>query len=479
MRALSPLDAGFIATETRATPMHVGSLLLLRPPPGASKDFLTDLFQEWVSEKASRPPFDQHLVYPASRFGLPQWDLDPDFDLEYHLRHSALPAPGRYRELFALVSRLHGTLLDRTRPLWEFHLIEGLSSGQFAVYTKMHHAQVDGMAAMRFLQATLSEDPDERGVPLPWASDGRGWKRAKPASTPSGLAVAAAAEALQSQLGLIPNVARALSRTATAFQKPADERMAYPFEGPRSPLNTKVSAARRFVAQSYSMDRIHRVREAFSATVNDIVLAMCSSALRRYLQEYGGGVPDRPLTAMTPISVRPKDADDFGNAMSAVLVNLATHIGDPVRRLHTVQASMRDGRSVIKELTFDEVVLYTALMSTPLMLPALLGLGALFPPTNVVISNVPGPRQPMYWNGAKLEGMYPVSIVYHGVAVNITVTSYAGSLDFGIVACRRSVPRVQRIIDFLEEGLVELEQAAGVAATERLGASRGSSVARA
>jgi WS/DGAT/MGAT family acyltransferase len=220
------------------------------------------------------------------------------------------------------------------------------------------------------------------------------------------------------------------------------------------------------------MERIDRIREAFSATVNDIVLAACASALRRYLAEYGGGVPMRPLTAMTPVSVRPKDADDFGNATSAVLVNLATHIEDPIRRLHTIQASMRDGRALIKELTFNEVILYTALMSTPLLLPSLLGLAAVIPPTNVVISNVPGPKNVLYWNGAKMEGMYPVSIVYHGMAVNITVTSYAGSLDFGIVACRRSVPSVQRIIDFLEEGLAELEAAAGLAPTERRSSSR-------
>jgi WS/DGAT/MGAT family acyltransferase len=163
---------------------------------------------------------------------------------------------------------------------------------------------------------------------------------------------------------------------------------------------------------------------------------------------------------MAPVSVRPRDSDDFGNAASAVLVNLGTHIADPVRRLETIRASVQDGKALIKELSFNEVMLYTLVMATPLVAPALMGLGSRLPAANIVISNVPGPRKPLFWNGASLEGMYPVSIVYHGMAVNITVTSYAGSLDFGIVACRRSVPRVQRIIDFLEEGLVELETAA-------------------
>jgi diacylglycerol O-acyltransferase len=472
MRPLNALDAGFIAAETRQTPMHVGSLLLFRPPPGAGKDAVGELFRAATAVERFRAPFNQRLVYPPSRFGMPHWDLDPDFDIEYHVRHSALPSPGRYRELFVLVSRLHGTLLDRTRPLWECHLIEGLASGQFAMYTKMHHAQVDGMAGMRLLQASLSENPEERGVPFTWAEDGRGWKRQK---TESAAAVKVASEALQSRFGAIPNVAKALTKLAMSFRRPADERMALPWEGPRSPINTKVTPSRRFVAQSYSMERIDRVRGAFGATVNDMVLAMCASALRRYLEEHGGGVPDRPLSSMTPVSVHPRDADDFGNATSAVLVNLGTHIADPVRRLATIQASMRDGRALINELSFDEVVLFTSLMSTGLMMPALLGLGGVIPATNVVISNVPGPKRPMYWNGAKMEGMYPVSIVFHGLAVNITVTSYAGSLDFGIVACRKSVPRVQRIIDFLEDALVELEQAAGLASGARADAARAAS----
>jgi diacylglycerol O-acyltransferase len=451
--------------------MHVGSLLLFRPPPGMGKEAVTELFQAAIGVKSFRAPFDQRLVFPPSRFGMPHWDTDPDFDIEYHVRHSALPSPGRYRELFVLISRLHGTLLDRSRPLWECHLIEGLASGQFAVYTKMHHAQVDGMAGMRLIRASLSESPDERGVPFMWDESGRGWRRPKTEAHASAGAVAAVVEALESNLGSIPNVARAVGRLAMSFRRPADERMALPYEGPRSALNPKVTPARRFVAQSYSMDRIQRVREAFGATVNDIVLAMCSSALRRYLEEHGG-VPLRPLTAMTPVSVRPRDADDFGNATSAVLVNLSTHVADPVRRLSNIQASMRDGRALIKDLSFDEVVLFTALMSTGLMVPALLGLGGLLTATNVVISNVPGPERPMYWNGARLEGMYPVSIVFHGLAVNVTVTSYAGSLDFGIVACRRAAPRVQRIIDFLEDGLAELERAAGLASSIHSGTAR-------
>jgi diacylglycerol O-acyltransferase len=315
---------------------------------------------------------------------------------------------------------------------------------------------------MRLLQSSLSKDPNERDVPYAWvdAPRNRPAKRAKP-NPADGSAFSAALEVVEAQLGAIPGAASAVARTLSGFKRAQDARMALPFEAPRSALNTKVTGARRFVAQSYSLERIDAVRKRFDATVNDVVLAMCSAALRRYLIEFVGGVPDKPLTAMAPVSVRPRDGEDYGNAASAVLVNLGTHIDDPVRRLETIRASVQDGKALIKELSFNEVMLYTLLMATPLVAPALMGLGSRLPAANIVISNVPGPKKPLFWNGASLEGMYPVSIVYHGMAVNITVTSYAGSLDFGIVACRRSVPRVQRIIDFLEEGLVDLESAAG------------------
>jgi diacylglycerol O-acyltransferase / wax synthase len=441
-------------------PMHVGCLLLLSPAESFKGGELRELFARAITPREYRRPFNEKVVYPPSRLGLPHWEEDKDFDLEYHVRHSALPSPGRYRELFILVSRLHGTLLDRTRPLWEWHLIEGLETGQFAVYSKFHHSLIDGVAGMRLLERSMSPDPDRLDTPMPWAKSShpsRGPRR--PGGAPK--AEETLVEMLRSQLGVLPGVARACARTLGSLQRPADSRMALPFEAPRSAINTHITGARRFVAQSYGMDRIAKVKAAFGATVNDVILAMCSGALRRYLKEYGGGLPTRPLTAMAPVSVRPSDGDDFGNAVSAIFVNLATHLDDPLRRLETIQASIKDGKSLIRDLSFNEVMLYTAMLAAPAFVPTMLGLGAALPAINVVVSSVPGPKERLYWNGARLDGMYPVSIVIDGMAVNITVTSYAGSLDFGIVACRRSVPRVQRIIDFLEESLKELEDAAG------------------
>lgn len=457
MRRLSPADAAFLYGESRATPMHVGGLHLYRPPDGEPAEvFARRLHAELLATPAFRKPFDQKLAWPLIGFGLPAWTDDPDFDVDYHVRHSALPAPGRYRELFVLASRLHGSLLDRTRPLWETHLIEGLESGQFALYTKMHHAMVDGMAAMRLLQSSLTEDPDDRGHPHMLA--------ARPARTrrpPDRLSLRAAAEHLQNSLGVIPGIARSLSAMAHAARVDGDAAMGLPYRAPRSPLNLRISGARRVVAQSYPLDRIKAVGQAFDATVNDVVLAMSAGALRRYLQELGG-LPDRPLTAMTPVSVRPADGEELGNAVSAVICNLGTEIADPAARMRAICASMAEGKVMLKGMTYHQIMGYTMFVFGPLVAPALFDVRQLLRPAfNVVISNVPGPRKPLYWRGAKLEGMYPISIVIHGMAVNVTVTSYVDSLDFGITACRRSVPSVQRLIDYLADALAELENAAG------------------
>lgn len=451
MRRLSVVDAGFLAAESREVPMHVGGLQLFSPPDDAGPDYMRDLYRDWVSVADVRPPFNQKL---KTRFGVPHWVTDPDLDIEYHLRHSALPKPGRFRELFALVGRLHSSLLSRSRALWELHMIEGLADGRWAMYTKIHHAVIDGVGSMRLLESSLSHDPDERDRPYPWAERGSA-KTSRTTSTK--VAAAAIAEQLRVQLGSVPGVARALRRFAQAALEPPDTRMALPFAAPPTPFNQRITGARRFVAQSYPLERIREVARGAGGTINDVVLAMSSSALRRYLDEHGGGIPPKPLTAMVPVSVRPKDGGDFGNAISAILVNLGTHLGDPAERFEVIQRSIGDAKSLLRELTYTEVMLYTVLASGPLMAPSLFGLAPRRPPFNVVISNVPGPKERLYWNGARLDGMYPASIPTHGLGVNITATSYAGSLDFGIVACRRTVPNVQRLIDYLADGLDELE----------------------
>jgi WS/DGAT/MGAT family acyltransferase len=233
--------------------------------------------------------------------------------------------------------------------------------------------------------------------------------------------------------------------------------MIAPFQTPLTILNGRVSGSRRFVAQSWPLSRIKRLAKSLDATVNDIVLTMSGGALRRYLVDRDA-LPTEPLTAMTPVSFRPADADIEGNSFSVVFASLATEIGDELGRLRAVQRSMGEAKRLLGGMNSSEIPIFTSVVALPVLVPHLLRVSGRTRPTfNVTVSNVPGPREKLYWNGAELLGMYPLSIVSHGQALNITVTSINDSLDFGIVACRRSVPHAQRLIDYLDEALAELE----------------------
>lgn len=456
MKRLTPMDAGFLAMETREMPMHVGGLNLYEYPDGADASFVRGLLDEAMQVTDFRRPFGQRLKYPYGKLGPAFWKDDEHMDIEYHVRHSALPAPGRYRELFSLVSHLHTSLLDRTRPLWEMHLIEGLENNRFATYTKMHHSMIDGIAGMRLLQSVLSEDPNAQGMRPPFAAVAE--KKTGTRVSQGGINTMAAM--LQKQFGAIPNVTKNLTRLIRATAETTD--LIGVRQAPRSILNGRIWAPRRFVAQSYSLDRIRTVAKAYDATINDVVLAMSSGALRRHLLN-ANALPDKPLISVVPVSVRSSAQGDLGNSVAAILVNLGTNLPTAKDRMVAIQKSVAEAKQMMSSMSNSEILLLTMLTSTPGALMSRVGIADRFPPNfNLAISNVPGPKQPLYWNGARLAGMYPVSIPMQGAAMNITVTSYVDSLDFGITACRRSVPQTQRMIDYLELSLHELETDAGI-----------------
>jgi diacylglycerol O-acyltransferase len=462
-------DAFFLLNETRETPMHVGGVNLYTLPDRADEhEFLSSLGALLRQPGEMRRPFGERLkLGPLGVAGPIGWEDDEYLDLDYHVRHSALPKPGRYRELFALVSRLHGTLLDRSRPMWEMHLIEGLQNRQFATYMKAHHCAIDGVGSMHLTNSMLSTDPRTRARHSPFSRlaeeayrkrIGAGRSRAAP---PQPRDIKAVAEALKAQVGSAGNVAGAIGRYLKVWMGQGGA-LAVPFRAiPRTSFNTSVSGARRFVAQSWPFERVRAMGKAYDGTLNDAVLAICAGALRRHLVEEGE-LPRHSLKAMAPISLRAADDVDSANAVGFLTADLATHISDPAERMRAIQASMKAGKQQLSGMTRSEVELYTIITQAPLLFSSMLGLATRFPAFSTVISNVPGPREPMYWNGARLEGIYPASIPFHGFAMNITLVSYAKNLDFGIIACRRSVPHVQRLIDYLEDSLRELEAAAGI-----------------
>jgi diacylglycerol O-acyltransferase len=446
----------FLIMETRDQPMHVGSLQLFRPPKGADSDFLRNMYEDLISHEEMSSLFRRRPYRSPLTLGQWAWEDDDLVDLEHHVRHSALPNPGRIRELLALVSRLHATLLDRSRPLWEAHLIEGLNDGRYAVYTKMHHALMDGVSAAKLLERSLTTDPDRRDVPPPWAP------RPRPNAKKGGsglLAIPkAAAELASDAIGLGPAVIKRAAEQALRQQMAV-----LPLQAPRSMFNVAITGSRRFAAQSWPMDRFRAVAKASGSTLNDVLLAVCSGALRTYLVEHDA-LPGSSLVAMTPVSLRAEDEDtsDGGMAVGTILCNLGTDVEDPVDRLTTVRNSMNAGKHALGGLTQTQVTALSAGVMAPLAIQSFVDPnGYTRPPYNLVISNVPGPKQPLYFNGATLEGSYPLSIPHHGQAMNITVTSYNGSLEFGIVGCRRTVPHLQRLLTHLEDSLEELTKAVG------------------
>lgn len=452
--ALMPVnDAMFMIPETREQPMHVGGLQLFDLPEGAGKEFLAGLYRDSVEVEDIAPLFRKRPYRSPLTLGQWGWREDEDIDLEHHVRHSALPEPGRVRELLALTSRLHGVLLDRKRPLWEAHLIEGLEGDRFAVYTKLHHALMDGISAQRLLQRSLSTDPEARDVPVPWQRrESTRAPREKAGFSP--LSLPKAAFQLGSDaVGLVPTLVQ-LANDALRHQAAA-----LPLQAPRTLFNVSITGSRRIAAESWPMDRLKRVGKAADATLNDVVLAMCSGALRTYLLEQEA-LPASPLIAMTPVSLRDENSPDETNAVGTILCNLATDLAHPGARLVAVRASMLHGKATLRGLNQSQITALSAVVMAPLLLNSVLDLHKITPPPfNLVISNVPGPKEPLYWNGARLSGMYPLSIPLDGQAMNITLTSYAGQVQFGIVGCRRSVPRLQRLLAHLEESLVGLEEA--------------------
>ena len=455
-------DAAFLLAERRGQPMHVGGLQLFALPEGADREFLVDLYRQSVDVEPQdvHPLFTRRAHRPLSALGQWSWTHDDDVDLEHHVRHSALPAPGRVRELLQLASRLHQTPLDRNRPLWEGHLIEGLEGNRFAVYTKFHHALIDGVSGLRLLQDCLTEDPDRTDVPPPWAMPVRGRKERSATAvlpTPGGVVEGARL--------VVTNLAETVKAVGVTVQEALrDQASGLATQAPKTMLNVGITGSRRFAAQSYPIDRIKQVGKAAGATLNDVVLAMSAGALRAYLDEQGA-LPDVPLIAMVPVSLRSSEAArDAGNAVGLILCELATDEADAGERLRRIVASSTAAKDRMKALGATQNMALAGLSVAPRFLTSsLLGdSNPLRPAFNVIVSNVPGPQSPLYWNGAQLQGIYPLSIPTEGQALNITCTSYVDHLEFGLTGCRQRVPHLQRLLGQLDESLDELVVATGV-----------------
>ncbi len=462
---IDPTSAGFLLAENRNMPMHVAGLHLFEKPEGAGRDYARRMFDQMRGEEEIAPLFLKHPYRSIRTGGQLVWKEDDQFDIEHHVRHSALPKPGRVRELLELVSRLHSTRLAWERPLWESHVIEGMRDGRVAMYHKIHHALVDGVSAMRLLASVMTTDPDKRDMPAPWGKQESAGRSGGP---PADLSLSdVPMTALRTALGITAEAAgmpAALIKTLTKSVR--NETSSLSLYAPRTMFNQQITGSRRFAAQDWPIERLRAIGKATGTTLNDVVMAMCSGAVRTYLQELDA-LPEAPLVAMVPVGLNAKQSHvasgEGGNAVGAVMVQLATDHADPADRLTSIHRSMKDGKEALSSMTPVQIVAMSALGQAPAILTPMLRMqGIVRPPYNLIISNVPGPRTTHYWNGAKLVGTYPVSIPINGMALNITCTSYDGRMMFGLTGCRRTVPHLQRMLTHLDDEVTALEKAAGI-----------------
>ena len=462
-KPMNPLDASWLMVESRETPMHVGALIPFTLPDDAPPDFLRRLLTEFRKDRKLAPPWNHRLRKPSLRNLMPVWDEDDEIDLEYHVRLTALPKPGGERELGQLIARLHSQPLDLTRPPWECDLIEGLEGHRIAIYIKMHHSLIDGISGIRMLVRSMSTDREKsRKLPPFWTVGSPVLKRgARGARAKSGTAaLEGVVDAIKGQLESVPDVVRAFGSMFGAGREEVDK-LEIPFQAPNSILNGRIKGPRRFATQQFELARLKRIADAANATLNDVVLALCGSALRRFLMEINE-LPEQSLTAGIHVSVRPKDDEGAGNAITFIISTLGPDIDDPVERLAAIRTSTRRAKEHVATLPKAAMMQYTMVLMAPYMLSLVAGIGGRTRPMfNITISNVPGPEQPLYFRGARMEASFPVSLVSHGQALNITCQSYAGTIAFGFTGCRDALPHMQRIATYTGEALEELETALG------------------
>lgn len=467
MDQLTSMDASFLHLETPETPMHVGSLMLFELPEGYQGDYYEDVkamlgkrlhLASVLSRKLAQMPFE--LAEPV-------WIDDDDIDLDYHVRSVTLRRPGSMAQLEQLIARLHSTLLDRSRPLWEMYVIEGLENGQVAFYSKAHHSGVDGKAGVELAKVLYDVTPQMREVPPP---------RRKRASTDYQLgvtellqaAVANSAQQYRKLADLLPTAARALTAAASvmASQRSAGGERSLNFGlAPKTIFNESITNQRSYSTLSVPLADIKELGRRVGGTVNTIVMAMCSVALDRFLRERNL-LPKQSLIAMVPVSLRAEGDSAMNNQVSMVRVDLATDVEDLAKRFETIHVSSEAAKAVVRELKpvlgVDVPITGSPWLMTGLA--SLLGrsnLASRAPVAgNVLISNVPGPSTTLYMAGARMVHYFPVSIPYHGSALNITVQSYAGMLEFGLTACRRVLSQDEsyELVEHLSAALREIEK---------------------
>jgi diacylglycerol O-acyltransferase len=463
MQRLDGMDASFVYLDTPATPLQVGTTCVFDPstaPDGYSFRKVRRLVEDRLH---LIPQFRRRLVEVPAHLHRPGWIEDPDLDLDEHLHRVLLRPPGGIAELEQFAAHVMSRPLDPERPPWEMHVVERLEGGMVAAVTKMHHAAVDGISGAELTATLLDLEPE----PEPVAPPHTPWRPAPPPSRLS-LAAGAVRELLRQPFeagSALARTARGAVRLLRHNRRPETTPPPGPFAAPRCAYNAPVTGARQVSLAQIELDDVRQIKDAAGVTINDVVLAVCAAALRGHLEEHGG-VPEQPLVAAVPVSVR---ADEEGamtsNHLSAMLVRLGTTIDEPMARLHAIAESSRAAKTQHQILGPD---MFTQLADvTPSPILAAMGalesrfnvLGRIPPVCNLIVSNFPGPPFPLYCAGARMVAAYPMGPLGLGTALNITVQSYLDTLWFGIVACPDVVPEPWTLADGITDAVGELRKA--------------------
>ena len=489
MKQLSGVDVSFLNMETNSVFGHVGSVNIFDPgdsPGGAGVEATKQVILERIDQLV---PYRRRLVEVPFGLDLPYWIEDPDFDIDFHVRHHAVPAPGTPQQLAEVICRIHARPLDRSRPLWELYVIEGVDGGtRICQLTKVHHATIDGASGAKMLSASLDTEPNtvHTGEPAAWTPDRvptdqqllqrtlvqymrrpekmirlsvRTLRELSTATGSTGIRAMAdlVAQPLPGPLGDLMR-----HRLRGSHNEVDDPPALPPTAAPRTPWNASITPHRRFSYTTIPLEDAKKIRRAAGCTFNDVVMALCSSTLRQYLIEHAC-LPEESLIAAVPVSVRTGDEEDmFQNRVSMLLADLATNEPDPADRLHRVQQSMTKAKTQFAAIPADTLMDFTQFAPPAIAARAMRMYSRLHvadrtaPPFNLIISNVPGPAMPLYSAGARLEHFYPISALADGQGLNMTVQSYNGNLDFGFVADRQLVPDVWRLTELMHESMDEL-----------------------
>jgi diacylglycerol O-acyltransferase len=482
MQQLTGMDASFLALETANATGHVGGLSVLDPSTASDPLTLARLTEVMAERLPLVPVLRRKLLNVPLGLDQPYWIDDADFDIEYHVREIALPRPGSDAQLTEQVSRLHARPLDRSRPLWELYLITGLAGDRAAVYSKIHHAAVDGVSGTELLTVLFDLTPAGREPP---AAEPFQPQRPPPLPLLAAMAAMRLAWRPVQTVRITNELVRLLPTLAPAASTLVGEILGLnrgdgsviatrPGRAPATPFNRAITPHRRFAFRSVDLDTVKAVKKTFGVSVNDVVMAMCAGALRRWLIDHDA-LPSQPLVAMIPVSVRdPASQGALGNRVSAMLAPLPTNLTDPDLRLEIVHSATQAAKAQQAEIPqglVDQISDFAVPALTARAARVVFATGLLHrvPPFNITISNVPGPNVPVYMCGARLVAHYPVSVVTDGQGLNITLVGYLGQLHFGLVSSRELVPDIDKLAGYLPDELALLAAAAEARAAGQKG----------